>query len=50
MKEIRITYRREILIKADSKEEAEQIFEAMDEHELHSSSEFIEVSSIEEED
>lgn len=47
-KTFRITYRREIYIKADSKEEALSKFEEMDDDDMNSSSRFVEMSSCEE--
>lgn len=47
-KTFRITYRREIYIKADSKEEALAKFEEMDDDDMNSSSRFVEMSSCEE--
>ena len=46
----RITYRNEIYIKAENKEEAEKIFRNMSRSELNESSEFIEIVSNEKED
>lgn len=47
-KTFRITYRNEIYIKADSKDEARQIFEIMNKAVMDSRSEFVEISSVEE--
>ena len=47
-KTFRITYRKEIYIKADSKEEALAKFEAMDDDDMNSMSKFVEMSSCEE--
>lgn len=47
-KTFRITYRREIYIKADSEEEALAKFEGMDDDDMNSSSRFVEMSSCEE--
>jgi hypothetical protein len=47
-KMFRITYRNEIYIKADSEAEARQIFEIMDKAVMNSRSEFVEISSVEE--
>lgn len=46
----RITYRNEIYIKADNKEEAEKIFRNMSRSELNEGSEFVEIVSNEKED
>lgn len=47
-KTFRITYRNEIYIKADSEEEAQKIFEIMDKAAMNSRSDFVEISSVEE--
>ena len=47
-KTFRITYRNEIYIKADSEAEARSIFEIMDKAVMNSRSEFVEISSVEE--
>ena len=46
----RITYRNEIYIKADTKEEAEKIFRNMSRSDLDANSEFVEIVSNEKED
>ena len=47
-KTFRITYRNESYIKADSEEEAQKIFEIMDKAAMNSRSDFVEISSVEE--
>ena len=47
-KTFRITYRKEIYIKADSEEEAKAKFEGMDDDEMNRTSRFVEMSSCEE--
>lgn len=47
-KTFRITYRNEIYIKADSEEEARHIFEIMNNAVMDSRSNFVEISSVEE--
>lgn len=47
-KTFRITYRKEIYIKADSEAEAQAKFENMDDDEMNSISKFVEMSSCEE--
>jgi hypothetical protein len=48
LKTFRITYRKEIYIKADSEAEAQAKFESMDDDEMNSMSKFVEMSSCEE--
>lgn len=47
-KTFRITFRKEIYIKADSEEEARAKFEGMDDDEMNGASRFVEMSSCEE--
>jgi hypothetical protein len=47
-KEFRITYRREVIVKANSLEEAEEAFQNVGEQELHDESKYVEKISIEE--
>lgn len=47
-KTFRITFRKEIYIKADSEEEARAKFEGMDDDEMNGESRFVEMSSCEE--
>lgn len=47
-KTFRITFRKEIYIKADSEEEAKAKFEGMDDDEMNGASRFVEMSSCEE--
>lgn len=49
MKKIRITYRMEVYINAETKEKAEEIFENMSNEDLFNKSDFVEVNSVEDE-
>ena len=48
MRTFRITYRREVYIEAENEEEAQNIYDNMDEHTLHKQSEYVEQVSIDE--
>jgi hypothetical protein len=47
-KSFRITYRREVIIKADNEKQAQEKFDSVDEQTLHDESSYIEQVSIEE--